>query len=519
MFPTLVFHGIIVASHTSTLIQMATRIIQMKKISFNYLQVQYLIILLLCVFSAVAQVPDDSPQARDAAIARLKKVTVYKPCEDASTMTRAFGSTCNSREFAAPPILAAPKIQWEINPGWWSVWPAFVTEKYVLTGSCNNETNAGLSIIDKNTGKVVWRISDICAVGNRSGSMGVIEFFEMPTGEVLMLYNREDGGPADYYVISLKTGKIARSLTMVKPRAPIRSYGQVFTAVTQSTKNGYSILSGLNSNLDKVLWENTNFRLAMPDKLDPHYKPTFSAGAAEDGLLFLSARSKEQNDPPTRQLHAIDLSNGKTLWKHTSQPTTEKVGNKAYKSDDGIPMIIDHKVIIKVQGLDGPTVPNGTPYGEALRAFDKNTGKILWTTKSQPKQQILNRVGAGNIIVTEVLTGKEKEIWGYKTTDGTIAWKRKISVNAALLCGSGGAFYVGERIVDANNKWKDTKLQGFDGETGTVLWTASLPERFFQYDVNSPWNIESTKGGLPVWTIDRDGSIYGVTLKGAYKLK
>lgn len=476
-------------------------------------------LLLFCASITQAQTPDDSPQARDAAIARLKNVTTYNPCEDSSTMTRAFGTTCYSREFAAPPILSAPKIQWEINPGWWSVWTPFVTDKYVLTGSCNNDTNAGLSIIDKKTGKIVWRISDICAVGNRRGSMGAIEFFEQPSGEVTMLYNREDGGPTDYYVINLNTGKIVRSLDMVKPRAPIRNYGTVFTAVTQSPSKGYSTLSGLNTNLDKVVWENTNFRLAMPDKLDPHYKPTFSAGASEGGVLFLSARSKEQTDPPTRQLHAIDLTSGKTLWRHTDQPITEKNNKVAYKSDDGIPMIIDHKVIIKVQGLNGPVSSITNPYGEGLRAFDKKTGKILWTTKAHPKQQIINRVGAGSIVVTEVQTGKEKAIWGYSTTDGSLVWKRSIATNAALLCSSGGAFYVGERIVDEKNEWKDTKMQGFDGETGTLLWTTSLPDKFFQYDINSPWNIESPRGGYPVWTIDRDGAIYGVTLRGAYKMK
>lgn len=475
--------------------------------------------LLVCANTGMAQTPDDSPKARDAAIAKLKNVLVYQPCEDASTMTRPFGTTCNSREFAAPPILSAPKIQWEINPGWWSVWTPFVTGNYLLTGSCNNDTNAGLSIIDKKTGKIVWRISDICTVGNRRGSMGAIQFFELPSNEVLMYYAREDGGPADYYVISLKTGKITRSLKMIKPLAPIRNYGAIFTAVTQSTKNGYSILSGLNSNLDKVLWENTDFRLAMPDKLDPHYKPTFSAGASEGGILFLSARSKDQTEPPTRELQAIDLKNGKTLWRHTNQPITEKSNQTVYRSDDGIPMVVDHKVIIKVQGLDGPVGPGSYPYGEGLRAFDTKTGKILWTTKSQSKQQILNRAGAGTVVVAEVQTGTEKEIRGYHTKDGSIAWKRKISNKAGLLCASGGAFYVGERIVDENNEWKDTKLQGFDGETGTLLWTASLPERFFQYDVNAPWNIESKMGGLPVWTIDRDGAIYGVTLKGAYKLK
>lgn len=476
-------------------------------------------VFLFCTCCVNAQVPDDSPAAREAAIARLKKVTAYTPCDDAATMTKAFGTTCNSREFAAPPILAAPKIQWEINPGWWSVWTPFLAGNYLLTGSCNNETNAGLSIIDKKTGKTVWRISNICAVGNRRGSMGVIEFFELPSAEVLMLYNREDGGPADYYVISLKTGKIVRSLAIAKPGAPIRHYGDVFTAVTQSPKNGYSILSGLNTNLNQVLWENTGFRLAMPDKLDPHYKPTFSAGASEDGILFLSARSKDQTDPPTRQLHAIDIKTGKTIWRHTDQPTTEKNSKVAYKSDDGIPMIIDHKVIIKMQGFIGTKIPGNTINSEVLRAFDTKTGKILWTSTPIAKQQIINRVGAGSIIVTEVQTGKEKEIWGYHTKDGSIAWRRKISTNAGLLCSSGGAFYVGERIVDGSNKWKDTRLEGFDGETGTLLWTSSLPEKFFQYDVNAPWNIESPRGGYPVWTIDRDGSIYGVTLKGAYKLK
>ena len=115
---------------------------QMKNLTVQNHPANWLIILLmLCIHTVQAQVPDDSPKAREAAIARLRNVSAYQPCEDASTMTRAFGTTCNSREFAAPPVLAAPTIQWEINPGWWSVWTPFVTAKYVLTGSCNNDTN------------------------------------------------------------------------------------------------------------------------------------------------------------------------------------------------------------------------------------------------------------------------------------------------------------------------------------------------------------------------------------------
>lgn len=465
----------------------------------------------------IAQLPDDSPSAQQAAITRLRNASPCPVCDDAAKMSVPYGTSCNSRAFEAQPILAAPQKQWEINPGWWGVWPPFLVGNLILTGSCNNDGNAGLSAIDKNTGKTVWRISNICTTGNRRGSMGYVTFYELPSGEVLMIYPREDGQPTDNYVIDVKAGRIVRTLTPAK-RGPTRGRGGVFTVLNQSSSEGYSYISALNADMNTVLWQNKDFRLAMTDKLDPLYTPTFAAPAISDGILFQTARSKDQTDPPTRQLHAIDLKTGKTLWRHTSQPDMGKRGSTTYRSDDGIPMVADGKVIIRIRADKG-----GVQYTSALRALDMHTGKILWTTNTNNSGSVIeisSRVVACNMLVTEVKTGNTHELVGFNLVDGSIGWRRAISKDAQLMASSGGVFYVGERLLTDNNQWKDTRLQGFDGKTGTLLWTASLPDYYLGLGTNSnQWDIENPNAITPGWTIDSDGAIYGVTLKGVFKLK
>ncbi|GAB3516230.1 hypothetical protein GCM10027442_33500 [Emticicia fontis] len=460
--------------------------------------------------------PDDSPAAREAAIARLRNATPCIVCDDAAKMSTPYGTSCNSRAFQAAPILGAPQKQWETNPGWWGVWPPFLVGNLILTGSCNNDGNAGLSAIDKNTGKTVWRISNICTTGNRRGSMGYITFYELPSGEVLMIYPREDGKPTDYYVVDVKAGRIVRTLVPVKI-GPTRGRGGVFTVLNQSSNEGYSYISALSADLNTVLWQNKDFRLAMPDKLDPFYTPTFTAPAISDGILFQTARSKDQTEPPTRQLHAIDLKTGKTLWRHTDQPDMAKRGSKTYRSDDGIPMVADDKVIIRIRADRG-----GVQYTSALRALDMHTGKILWTTstnKSGSMMEVAGRVVACNRLIAELKTGNTRELVSFNLADGNIVWLRPLPQNAQLMASSGGVFYVGERLLSDNNQWKDTRLQGFDGKTGTLLWTVSLPDYYLGLGTNNQWDIENPNAITPSWTIDSDGAIYGVTLKGVFKLK
>ncbi|MFT4256379.1 MAG: PQQ-binding-like beta-propeller repeat protein [Pseudoxanthomonas sp.] len=463
---------------------------------------------------------DDSSAARDAAITRLRSTPARATCADTGTTSRVFGNTCNNREFPAPPILTAPQQVWETKPGWWGVWSPYLTDKLMLTGSCNNDDNAGLSALDMQTGKTIWHIGSMCAVGNRRGSTGNVAFFDMPSGEVLMVYPRDDGGPTDYYVINVKTGRIVRSL---KPAAnvPLRGLGGIFTGVNQSKADGVSNLMSFNAELDQVLWRNSGFRLAM-EKEDPHYQPTFSPTVLENGVLFLTARSKDQPDPPTRQVHAIDMSTGQTRWRHTDQPAAER-GNKTWRSDDGIPMVAGGKVIVRVQGLLGAVGQGQKPSGDALRALDSRSGATAWTTKAVAGASIIAHIAVGDILVANVERSDGRELWGFRLSDGALAWRRPVNKETQLLASSGGAFYVSERIQVAGKEAGnyDFHLQGLDGETGTLLWTTVLPGH--NLDLDGGWGIvpDPRRSGSqgPAWRIGRDGAIYGITLTGAFKLQ
>lgn len=472
---------------------------------------------------AAAAVSDDAPAARDAAIARLRAAAPPAVCADPGATSRTFGSTCNSREFRAPPILAAPKIAWQTRPGWWGAWSPYLIGDLMLTGSCNNDDNAGLSAIDMKTGKTVWRIGDICAVGNRRGSTGNAAFFDLPSGEVLLVYPRDNGEPTDYYVIDAKAGRIVRSL---KPAANVtlRGLGGTLTGVNQSKQDGASYLIGFSPDLGTVLWRNGGFRLAMAND-DPRYQPTFSPAALADGTLFVTARSKDQPDPPTRQLHAIDARDGRTVWRHTRQPDSEGgSGNgKPWRSDDGIPMLAGGKVLVRVQGLLGAASHGNTPAGDAMRALDPRSGAELWTTRAVAGTRIANRIAVGDTLVGEVDSDGGRELWGWRLADGTLAWRRAASRDVRLLASSGGAFYVSERVQVAGKEAGnyDFHVQGFDGETGTRLWSSTLPGHNLDFD--GGWGIvpDPRRGGSqgPAWRIGRDGAIYGVTLTGAFKLQ
>ena len=465
---------------------------------------------------------DDSPAARDAALARLRTAAPRASCPDPAPMSRPYGSTCNNREFPAPTILAAPGKAWETRPGWWGAWSPLLVGNLMLTGSCNNDDNAGLSALDTKTGRTVWRIGDICAVGNRRGSTGNVAFHELESGEVLMVYPRDNGEPTDYYVVDPKAGRIVRSLTPAA-NVTLRGHGGSFTGVNQSKADGVSNLVGFNATLDQVTWRNRGFRLALRDD-DPRYQPTFSPPAMADGVLYMTARSLDQPEPPTRQLHAIDLRSGQTLWRHTAQPEAEKSGGgKPWRSDDGTPMLAGGRVLVRVQGLLGAASHGTPPSGDALRALDPRSGAELWTTRPVAGTRIVNRVAVGDMLVGEVDSGGGRELWGWRLADGTLAWRRTASRDAQLLASSGGAFYVSERLPVAGKEAGnyDFRVQGFDGATGTQLWSTTLPGHNLGFD--GGWGIvpDPRRAGSqgPAWRIGRDGAIYGVTLTGAFKLQ
>lgn len=480
-------------------------------------------------------VPDDSPAARAVAIARLRTAPPREACLDASPGSRSYGTTCLTREFPAPPILDAPKMAWTVRPGWWGTWSPFLIGDVMLTGSCNNEDNKGLSALDLKTGRTAWRIASICEEGNRAGSTGNVRFHGLSEREVLMIHGRDDGKPDDFHVIDVRAGRIVRALAPVK-RGPTYGFAGAFVVYTQSTPEGTSYLNALSPDVSRVIWRHSGIHLAC-DKLDPHCRPVFSGAAVHDGMLYVSFTTKDQPAPPTRQLHAFDLATGAIRWKHTSQPVVEQdrtsQGLLEYRSDDGMPMVAGGRVIIKVEGTLGPSGRREPPTSTAIRALDARTGAIAWTTAGVPRrlatsasgaaardtQELKNRLVAGETLVAELAGTASKELIGYRLADGQVQWRRRVSRTATLTASSGGAFYVAEDVRSEAGE-EQYRIEGFDGETGTRLWTTQIPGHNVPF-LNG-WDLEGPASNMyqgPSWRIGRDGAIYGVTLQGAYKLQ
>lgn len=473
----------------------------------------------LPAWAAAVPEADDSDAARQAALARLRTAPAHEPCQDPSAASQAYGSTCASREFAAPPLLQAPTFRWKADFGWWAVWSPFLIDGKVLTGSCNNDDHKGLSALDMRTGKALWRIGQICDEGRRAGSMGTARFYELGPQTVLFTLGRDDGKPEDYHVVDVRAGKIVRSLSPVR-RGPWAWQDGVFWVVTRSTPDKVTYLNGLNAEMDQVMWRHDSFRLRC-DALDPHCEPVFSPGAGNAGIVYFSATAKDQPEPATRQLHAFDSRTGKLLWRHTGQPEFSVLHKPGFRSDDGVPIVADGKVIIRLgQYLQADR--NGRAM--SLRALDAKTGATLWTTAPMPLGfgfqkglRLGNRIAVRDLLVAEYQGEGGKQLVAYRLSDGQPVWRRLASQDAVLTASAGGVFYMAE--TQRNGKEQTLVLQGYDGQSGTRLWTAHLPGHNLPF--LSEWDINAAPSTLlqgPSWRIGRDGAIYGVSMTGAYKL-
>jgi outer membrane protein assembly factor BamB len=461
--------------------------------------------------------PDDSATARNAAIARLRSAPAQNVCRDTSVASQTYGTTCASREFPAPPMLEAPKFRWTVNPGWWSVWSPFLIGNKVLTGSCNNEDNKGLSAFDMRTGKTLWRISGICNEGNRAGSMGQAAFYEET---VLFILGRDDGKPTDFYVVDVKAGKILRNLKPVK-RGGTKSLDGVFMVITQSEKDKTTYLNGLNAEMDRILWRHDLFRYKCYG-LDRDCLPVFTPGAGHDGIQYFSITAKDQPDPPTRQLHAFDVQSGKLLWKNSDQPVANIWNSTDYRSDDGSPLVADGKVITKITRLTDRRLGSTDI---ALRAQDARTGAGVWTSAPIAEwadgRKVLkmgNRIASGDTLIVEIERDSSKDLLGYRLADGKLMWRRPAYLNTMLTASAGGMFLVAEST--RTDTEQIIKLQGLDGQTGTLLWSTNLPGHNLPF--TGEWGIDDMHSSLlqgPSWRIGPDGAIYGITLKGVYKLQ
>jgi outer membrane protein assembly factor BamB len=273
--------------------------------------------------------------------------------------------------------------------------------------------------------------------------------------------------------------------------------------------------------MDRIVWRHDLFRYKCDDLRRDCY-PVFTPGAGHDGIQFFSIMAKDQPDPPTRQLHAFDAQSGKLLWKHTDQPVYSVWNSTDYRSDDGPPLVADGKVIIKVgRMLD-------RHHGDTemvFRAFDPRTGAIVWSTEAMPEtnagrtvRKFKHHIAVGDTLVVELEEGGNKAFQGYRLADGRLMWRRLADASDVLTASAGGVFYVAQKIRTATEE--SIKLQGIDGQAGTLLWSTSLPGHNVPF--TGEWGIDDLNSKLlqgPSWRIGPDGAIYGITMKGAYKLQ
>lgn len=475
-----------------------------------------------------APVPDDSPSAQEAARARLRAAPRRPVCADSTRGSRPFGTSCATREFDAPPRLTAPRLRWQIEPGWRGLWSPFLIDDLVLTGSCFNETHKGLSAIDQTTGRVRWRIAAPCAEGNRAGSVGQSALAEWREGQLLWTLGRDDGKAPDHVVVDLRSGRIVESRKPAKP-GPLRLRDGLFLTITRSEADQATYLNALSAQLDSVAWRLEGFRYRC-DKLDPLCEPVFSAPAGAAGIEYFSATARDQGEPPTRLLHAVDVRSGRLLWRHEAQPVTNAgPGGQQRRSDDGPPMVADDRVIIRLDGSTGPAPASATPASLAFRALHARTGQILWTTAPLPARFVEPWAGSrnqqrgtwlvsGDRLVAEVVNGdgSARELWAYRLADGTLAWRRPVSRDLRLMTAAGGVVHAAERSPDGR---APHVLLGLDGQTGTLLWSAPVPAH------NNPmplgWPVDGPESNVmlgPFYRIARDGAIVGTTVTTVYRM-
>jgi outer membrane protein assembly factor BamB len=477
--------------------------------------------------ASAAPEPDDSSAAVEAAKARLRMAPRSQVCADMSRGSRRYGTNCASREFNAPPRLEAPRQRWSLEPGWRGLWSPYLIGDLLLTGSCFNETHQGLSAIDQRTGKVLWRNAKPCREGGRNGSVGITALYEWKPGQVLWVFNREDGKPVEYMIVDLRNGAIVGTVTPPR-RGALRQRDGVFITVSNSKQDQAIYLNGLSPQLDEPLWRLEGFHREC-DAFNRFCDGAVSTSAGSDGVEYISLMPKDQPDPPAKQLHAIDARTGRLLWRHQAQPVMLLgPGDIQRRSDDGTPMVADGRVIIRVDGMLGPVPVTSSPGSFAYRALHPKTGGILWTTEALPRhfkepwagttsQKRGTHIAAGNMLITEVLSGDEntKELWAYRLTDGSLAWRRPVSRELRLMASAGGVIHVSI----SGNGGPTHSLQGLDSQTGTLLWSTEVVAH--NNPVTGGWAIEGPVTHVflgPFFRIALDGSIYGTTVTTAYRM-
>jgi len=146
----------------------------------------------------------------------------------------------------------------------------------------------------------------------------------------------------------------------------------------------------------------------------------YSSPAVENGTLYtLYGRPREE------VVTACDAATGKTLWEHNTPMTfqsdyAEVMGNGPYST----PLIAGDRVF--TTGVAG-----------RLQAFDKKSGKLLWTQQLWAEHngtRVMYGYASSPIAWRDTLIvpvgGRGKSVMAFKQADGSVAWAKNDYPNA-----------------------------------------------------------------------------------------
>ena len=475
-----------------------------------------------------ASVADDSQAAQQGALARLRQRPRQPVCAgERNDVSSRLGTPCATREFDAPAILSAPRVQWKNSPGYWTNLPFLLVGDRLFSASCadNRFKEGGTFAIDTNTGKVLWRDRKICERGLDPIAWDDLapRVFALPNQTLLVSTIGSQSGHRQF-VHDMKTGRV---LLQDKKRMSWRNMelvGSQFISRARA-KSDTSYVAARSLELTEPQWKLEEFVGSCPkeaDQNDCFTSYNMSNVAAFNGVLYVSAARKDQSGPPVRQLHAIDLKTGSLLWLHQDQPIRRSTKTGAKRADDGSPMVAGAKVIIRINADSAATT--------FFRALDAKDGRPLWDTVPIPRrfkdewlpkpemrrpvhsQEVEGHLISGNTLLV-LLSGGDAEhadVWAYSLDNGKALWRRSLTLGRQeprLGAAAGGVVYV---IGDA-------AIAALEADTGTQLWKFGLignvddPDYISIAGGHMSQNHEHSFGEIfwpDNWLIGPDGGFY-----------
>jgi outer membrane protein assembly factor BamB len=244
--------------------------------------------------------------------------------------------------------------------------------------------------------------------------------------------------------------------------------------------NGRVFTLELRDGADHVVaLDASNGRQYWSVRIGPTYK---GHGGSDDGPI--STPAVDGNDlfalGPHGQLIAIDASAGRERWRHdlvrefsASAPTWGFAAS---------PLIDEGRVI----------VPTGGPDSRGLLAFDRGTGRLLWSANVGKATGYSSAVAATIAGVRQIVTVAGDQVAGVRPSDGRVLWSAP-GTGANAEVSNSAIVLPGDRVLVSN--WEESLLikveNSAKGQAARPLWRSNRLR-----NANGP-------------TIYRDGHLYG----------